>query len=194
MKTYDIKTYIVLIISAAAVTLNGCMMMAMGGMTHDSHSDRGIHQSQSVEIQKGDLKAILTVPALVMGKESEIVMKVYDRHGMAVSGAKVTMQFDADHEMKKDHNHGSFGGEERTAVETAEKGTYSLKHSFDHHGAMRVTAKISYQENSEPLVLAMTTGVSHMQENHSGRSMTPMIIAGAALMAVLMIFMIGRYN
>jgi hypothetical protein len=187
------KTLLTLIIGAA-VTLNGCMMMAIGGMSHDSHSDRGMHQPQSVEAQNNDLKVALSVPTLTMGEESEIVVKVYDLHGMVLSGAKVTLQFDTDRKMKNDHDHGSSGGEERTVVETSEKGTYSLKYRFADHGSMRIIARISYPENSDPLVLAMTSEVMHMSDSHGGRSLTPMIIIGAAMMAAMMAFMIGRYN
>ncbi|MBL7995571.1 hypothetical protein JNM05_09370 [bacterium] len=188
------KKYLVLIISAA-LTLNGCMMMGMGGMEHDSPSNHGTQQSRSVEAQNNDVKAILTVPTLAMGKESEIVVNVYDRHGMDLSGAQITLQFDAEQNMKDHQNHGSSGGKELAVVETSKKGTYSLKRRFEDHGSIRITALISRSENSDPLVLAMTTEVTHIKEGHDGRSMTPMIILGVAVMAVMMVFMIGRnYN
>jgi hypothetical protein len=184
------KVFLFIAVSALLM-INGCMMMGMEGMSHGSHSDHGMQQSRSVEAQNSDVKADLTVPTLMMGKESEIVVKVYDRHGMAVSGAKITLQFEVDHEMKND---GSSGGEEVTAVEMTKRGTYSLKHRFEDHGTIRITARISYPENSDPLVLALTSEVTHMKESHGGHSMTPMIILGVAVMAVMMVFMIGRTN
>ncbi len=185
---------ILLVIISALLTLNSCMMMGMEGMNHDSHSDHGKQQSQFVEAQNNDLKAVLAVPSLTMGNESEIVVNVYDRHGMVLSGAKVTLQFDAEHKMKNDHDHGSSSGEEFTADEMTKRGTYSLKHRFEDHGSVRVTARVSYAENSDPLILAVNSEVTHMKESHGGHSMTPMIIAGVALMTVMMVFMIGRNN
>ncbi|MBL7960607.1 hypothetical protein JNL27_10255 [bacterium] len=182
------------VITSTSLMINGCMMMGMGDMSHSSHSNQGAEQSRSVEAQNNAVKAVLTVPTLAMGKESEIVVNVYDRHGMDISGAKITLQFDADKNMKEHQNHGSSGEEESIVTETSKKGMYSLKHRFEDHGSIRIMVKISYPENSDPLVLAMTSEVMHMQESHGGRSMTPMIIIGIAVMAAMMVFMIGRNN
>ncbi len=178
---------IVFIVIASLITLNGCMMMGMGGMTHDSHSDHGTQQSRSVEAQNNNLKAVLTVSNLTMGMESEIFVKVNDRNGVPMSGVKVTMQFDTDSGMK-DHQ---TDGEGLVASETLKKGVYSLKRRFDDHGGIRIAAQVSVPDNSESLVLAMTSEVTHMRESHGGPSM-PMIIMGAAMMAVMMVFMISR--
>lgn len=188
------KINLMMVISAA-LTLNGCMMMAMGSMSHDLHSDHGKQQSRTVETQNNDFKAVLTVPELKMGKESEIVVNVYDSHGMAISGAKITLQFGAVQDMKDHQNHSSSGVDELVVAETLKKGTYSLKRRFDDHGEIRITAKIAYPENSDPLLMSTTSEVAHKAESHGGRSMTPMIIIGAAMMVGMMAFMIGRnYN
>lgn len=194
--------YVILIVVSLFGT--SCMMMGSSGggcMSHgSSHAEQTMNQSVIAQFDNANIKCVLNVPPLTMGKESELTVTANDKKtGAALSGAKVTFSMIHDQTMSMHDESDAIEKKELEASESSMKGMYVLKHVFDEHGSFKISVTVTEKQGSgEPISLSVIAEVAHSEGAHSGGShsrggLSPIFILGGIGMIIMMGVMIGRF-
>jgi hypothetical protein len=150
------------------------------------------------EMRAGEVSISLEIPPLTAGEESILSVKIRDLRSRApLTGAQVSFLVQqAGHLAADSAGHAAHEIRGRRAEETAEKGTYQLKHVFAEAGMYRIAAEVRLSDRHEdvaPLVITATRKVGH--EEHGGHSMgiSSLGMLGGIGMALMMGVMMGGF-
>lgn len=185
------------------VGLSGCMMMGMhGGMMSGSHKESQTTEASPALVKEsivGNVKVIVEYPPARVGAITTYTVSVLDAStNQPRSGAAISATIRAASEGHQGDVHEMHGEEHDSSIPVAEStqtGVYTFQYRYSNPGPneIRVTISALGQERLDPPIVVSTVGdVRGDHSSHSDSGDYTLYIAGAAAMAVMMVFIMGR--
>lgn len=188
------------------VGLSGCMMMGMhGGMMSGSHKESQTTEASPALVKEsvvGNVKVIVEYSPARVGAITTYTVWVLDAStNQPRSGATISATIRAASEGHQGDVHEMHGEEHDSSIPVAEStqtGVYTFQYRYSNPGPneIRVTISALGQERLDPPIVVSTVG--DVRGDHSSHSPPQagggyaLYIAGAAAMAVMMVFIMGR--
>lgn len=175
------------VLIASAPVLSSCMMTGgMGGMTRTGPATAVSTSSVIGEARTASARVTLEFPAVTVGQDATLVVRVVDAAGAPISGVRVAVLL----------RHG--GGDTTALAVTAAQsalGVYEAAHRFPTAGVHTATAEVLIDQGNPSSVVS----VAVRQEVLSGAmdgpgrrsSFLPIALLGTAAMAAMMVLMIA---
>jgi len=204
---HQFAEYLSKIISAAFIlTLNGCMMMAMHGDSHDGH---GKAVEIIKEVRVNNYEAMFEVPPIVKGQESLIKVSINDiADKKPVTGLKLSVVIQPvkmEHAMGQDKEHGtdydmdhdkdngmrnrqSSSIDEGFITEDKSEGRFIIKHTFNESGRYKIIL------TPAPNVIKMdsvSVDVTVIEPKDKSSSSSLLYILGGIGIGAMMFLMMG---
>ena len=193
------------------LSLPGCMMLGMGGM----HGMNGMHDGstmQKEDYQQKIIKEVISDDIKVTAEfppynwKDEIIYQVTvmnNREDKPISSASLIMHIEPVDDMNEHGNHTNSDILELIPDEIVkEKGLYIFKPKLSFGGKFKIRIEVMSEEekNGWSTTLEQEVNISSAKENqhdHSGSSqssfLTPTVIAGTAVMGVMMLLMMRAF-
>jgi hypothetical protein len=179
------------------LALPGCMMLGMGGGMHGGSHDEMTHPAQQTLLIKektvGNIHIVAELPEVTVGKEVTYIVRLTSVDAnLPLLGAEILgIIHKVPEERLANASHSS------STVKEAQGGTYVMTMSFDQPGEYDLIFEVSKAEgkNLDPpisIIARRIVGEDHTQKPQ-GFEITSAVIVGAAIMSVMMVWMIfGR--
>ena len=183
--------------------LSGCMMMGMrGGMMGGSHKESQTTEASPALVKEsvvGNVKVIVEYAPARVGALITYNVSILDAAtNQPRSGATISAVIRAASEGHQGDVHDMHGEEHDSSVpvsEAAQTGVYTFRHRYANPGPNEIHVIISAlgsEKLDPPIVVSTVHDVQGDHSNHSDGVDYTLYIAGAAVMAVMMVFVMGR--
>ncbi len=186
------------VIGLYVLSLNGCMMMGMGGMRgmggSSSHQNQMPGKTFVKELIDSNVRITLEVPPLMVREESTFSLRINEtRSGNPVSGSKVTFKIRQIDQLSSEHaDHHVVIIPEQEAQEVADNGVYQGKYLVEEQGVFEIVVKVwlsGEDKHTSPLVITATQEVGPTGNLMDRKGNTLLMVLGGIGMALMMAFM-----